>query len=270
MPLALADPPDTSCAVRLPPRVWLYTNYDCNLSCSYCVAESYPKAERRGLPLDTARRVIDEATELGFEELFITGGEPFILPSIFDLLEYALPRMRTTVLSNGVSLRRKKLQRLLALPQQQLTIQISLDGATAEVNDACRGAGSWKKATDAILRLRDAGCHVRLGTTLTPENGSMLPELCALHRNLGIPDDDHIVRPLVRRGFSLRGIALALPALVPEITVNRDGVYWHPVSTDEDLLVTGQIFPFSHAVAQIEGLLASVQLVTGGAASQFR
>jgi len=22
-------------------RLWLYTNYDCNLSCSYCVAESF-------------------------------------------------------------------------------------------------------------------------------------------------------------------------------------------------------------------------------------
>jgi sulfatase maturation enzyme AslB (radical SAM superfamily) len=25
-------------------KLWLYTNYDCNLSCSYCVAESTPAA----------------------------------------------------------------------------------------------------------------------------------------------------------------------------------------------------------------------------------
>lgn len=270
MPLAIADSPEISDDIRLPPRVWLYTNYDCNLSCSYCVAESHLHSERRGLPLDIARQVIDEAAELGFEELFITGGEPFILPHIFDLLEYALPRMRTTVLSNGVSLVGRKLQRLLALPQERLTIQISLDGATAEVNDEYRGEGSWEKAITAVRRLKAAGCHVRLGTTMTPENRDMLPELCALHRSLDIPDEDHIVRPLVRRGFSVKGIALALPALIPEITVNRDGVYWHPVSTDEDLLVTDQILPFKDAVAQVETLLASVQVVTGGAASQFR
>ncbi len=79
-----------------------------------------------------------------------------------------------------------------------------------------------------------------------------------------------MVRPLVRRGFSVKGIALALPALVPEITVNRDGVYWHPVSTDDDLLVTSDIFPLAAAVRQVATLSVAIQDVTGGAASQFR
>ena len=30
-------------------KLWLYTNYDCNLRCSYCVAKSSPNAPRRAL-----------------------------------------------------------------------------------------------------------------------------------------------------------------------------------------------------------------------------
>ena len=25
-------------------KLWIYTNYDCNLSCTYCVAEASPRA----------------------------------------------------------------------------------------------------------------------------------------------------------------------------------------------------------------------------------
>ena len=94
--------------------------------------------------------------------------------------------------------------------------------------------------------------------------------MCALHRSLGIPDDDHIIRPLVRRGFSVKGMALSLPALEPEVTVNRDGVYWHPVATDDDLLISPDLFPLAESVAQIQAIRQSMLAVTGGASSRFR
>ncbi len=252
-------------------RLWIYSNYDCNLSCSYCVAESFVGAERKGLPYPQVCRLIDEAATLGITELFLTGGEPFILPDIFPMLSAGLERMQVTVLSNGILLKGKRLEQLEALPhRERLTIQISLDGSQAATHDVYRGQGSWQKAIDAIVRLKAAGFHVRLGTTQTPENQPDLEAMCQLHRSLGIPDEDHIIRPLVRRGFSAKGMAVSLPALEPEVTVNREGVYWHPVATDPDLLISPQIFPLREAVEQIKELRESLFLVTGGAASQFR
>ena len=214
---------------------------------------------------------IDEAVELELTELFLTGGEPFILHDIFQMISYGLERMHVTVLSNGILLKGKRLQRLETLPQRErLTVQISLDGSNAETHDFYRGAGSWQKAIDAIKRLKAGGLHVRLGTTQTPENSSDLSAMCQLHRSLGISDEDHIVRPLVRRGFSAKGMAIALPALEPEVTVNRDGVYWHPVATDDDLLISPKIFPLAEAVEQIKGIRESMVMVTGGASSRFR
>ena len=252
-------------------RLWLYTNYDCNLSCSYCVAESFVGAERNGLALPQVCRLIDEAVMLGMTELFLTGGEPFILHDIFLMLQDGLDRMRVTVLSNGILLKGKRLGQLEALPhRERLTVQISLDGSNAATHDVYRGAGSWQKAIDAIVRLKAAGFHVRLGTTQTPENSQDLAAMCRLHRALGIPDEDHIIRPLVRRGFSAKGMAIALPALEPEVTVNRDGVYWHPVATAPDLLISPRIFPLYEAVEQIKEIRDSLLMITGGASSRFR
>jgi MoaA/NifB/PqqE/SkfB family radical SAM enzyme len=252
-------------------RLWIYTNYDCNLSCSYCVAESFVGAERNGLTLPQVCRLIDEAIMLGMTELFLTGGEPFILHDILSMLHYGLERMQVTVLSNGILLKGKRLEMLEALPHRKcLTVQISLDGSNAATHDFYRGAGSWQKAIDAIVRLKAAGFHVRLGTTQTPENSQDLAAMCRLHRALGISDDDHIIRPLVRRGFSAKGMAISLPALEPEVTVNHDGVYWHPVATAPDLLISPRLFPLREAVEQIKEIRESLLMVTGGASSRFR
>lgn len=267
MPLAHSD----SQGEGLLHRLWIYTNYDCNLSCSYCVAESFVGAERNGLTCPQVCRLIDEAVALGMTELFLTGGEPFILPDIFAMLAFGLERMKVTVLSNGILLKGKRLQQLEALVhRERLTVQISLDGSCAAIHDVYRGAGSWQKAIDAIVRLKAAGFHVRLGTTETQENRHDLAAMCQLHRSLGISDEDHIIRPLVRRGFSAQGMAISLPALEPEVTVNREGVYWHPVATDHDLLISSQMFPLRDAVEQIKELRESLLVVTGGAARQFR
>lgn len=269
MPLAPTNPQGDG--EDLLHRLWIYTNYDCNLSCSYCVAESFVGAERNGLALPQVCRLIDEAVMLGMTELFLTGGEPFIPHDIFSMLHYGLERMRVTVLSNGILLKGKRLQQLEALPhKERLTVQISLDGSNAATHDFYRGAGSWQKAIDAIVRLKAAGFHVHLGTTQTPENSQDLAAMCRLHRALGILDEDHIIRPLVRRGFSAKGMAISLPALEPEVTVNRAGVYWHPVATAPDLLISPRIFPLREAVEQIKEIRESLLMVTGGASSRFR
>ena len=98
-------------------KLWLYTNFDCNLRCAYCVAESSPTAPRRALGLPVVRRIVDEAVALGFGDVYFTGGEPFLLDDIYDMLAYAAPRLRTTVLTNGMLLKGARPERLRAVAQ---------------------------------------------------------------------------------------------------------------------------------------------------------
>ncbi len=53
--------------------------------------------------------------------------------------------------------------------------------------------------------------------------------------------------------------------LLPEVTVNLDGVFWHPLSTDADMQVSKSIFPLSTAVERIQQQLDGI--ASGGRAS---
>jgi MoaA/NifB/PqqE/SkfB family radical SAM enzyme len=249
-------------AVEVPPelpwKLWLYTNYDCNLRCAYCVAKSGPNVPRRALGLANVQRLVDEAVALGFDHVFFTGGEPFLLNDIYAMLAYASARVKTTVLTNAMILRGTRLERLTAVANDNLIVQVSLDGGRPEDHDAYRGAGSWEKTVAGIRALQAAGFRVRLGTTETPANAAHLDAICAFHHALGIPEEDHFIRPLARRGYSREGIELGMSNLAPEITVNLDGVFWHPLSTDADMLVSKKMFPLEQAVARVRSQLDAI------------
>jgi MoaA/NifB/PqqE/SkfB family radical SAM enzyme len=249
------DDPTTSVAPELQWKLWIYTNYDCNLRCSYCVAKSSPNTPRRAIGLANAKRLVDEAVALGFTDVFFTGGEPFILNEIYDMVAYASARVRTTVLTNAMILRGPRLDRLVDIANDNLIVQVSLDGGRAEDHDAYRGAGTWAKTVEGIRLLQERGFRVRLSTTETPANAPHLDAICAFHRELGIPDEDHFVRPLARRGYSKEGLDLGMGNLMPELTANLDGIFWHPLSTDADMQVSKKIFPLAAAYERVRSQL---------------
>jgi MoaA/NifB/PqqE/SkfB family radical SAM enzyme len=244
-----------------PRKLWLYTNFDCNLSCRYCVAESSPQAARRLLDLATVQRLVDEAQELHFERLFFTGGEPLILDEIGEMLAYSAARLPTTVLTNAMLLQGARWQRLRAAQQAaegNLSIQVSLDGAAPAQHDAYRGAGSWRKTIRGLRRLLDAGFHVCISTTETPANAAHLAALADFVALLGVAPQDHFVRPLARRGFSQEGVTVGIDTLIPEITVTAAGVYWHPLISphSDDMRLAEDIPPLGEVVALVTARLA--------------
>jgi len=223
-----------------PPRLWVYSNFHCNLACDYCVVASSPAARRRELPAGRFRALVDEALREGFEELYLTGGEPFAHPDVVAMIEYASDRMTTVVLTNAMLFtgrRRAELARLARRPN--LTLQSSIDGARAETHDRWRGAGSWAKAMDGLRYAAGLGLPLRVAMTATPDNAGEVDELRGALSALGIAGDDFAVRPLVRRGFAsdaaaAGAIEVSDAVMVPELTITADGAHWHPVGGDID------------------------------------
>jgi MoaA/NifB/PqqE/SkfB family radical SAM enzyme len=258
MPLPVSEPQPACAPSAFQWKLWIYTNYDCNLRCSYCVAKSSPNAPRRAIGFANVQRLVNEAVALGFDHVYFTGGEPFLLNDIYDMLAYAAARVKTTVLTNAMLLRGARLEKLCAIAADNLIVQVSLDGGRAEEHDTYRGAGTWAKTVEGIRLLQERGFRVRLGTTETPANSARLDKLCEFHRSLGIPDEDHVIRPLAKRGYSKEGLELGMDNLVPEITVNLDGVFWHPLSTDADMQVSKKLFPLAAAVERVQSQLAVI------------
>ncbi|MGE0136143.1 MAG: radical SAM protein, partial [Dehalococcoidia bacterium] len=241
-------------------RLWVYTNFDCNLACSYCLTSSSPTAPRRALPEGAFERLIDEAVAAGTGEVFLTGGEPFLLANAFERLAYAGSRLPTTVLTNGMLLKGRRLERLRALRDLRLTIQVSLDGHAPEIHDAYRGAGSWAATVAAIRALQAEGFRVGIGATETPVNAPHVGALRAFVAELGVPEERFFLRPLTKRGFSLEGIELRAEDIEPELTVTAEGVFWHPQSAGEAMLLSREIFPLHDA---FELMLTTLEAMRG-------
>ena len=181
-------------------------------------------------------------------EIFVTGGEPFLLADIGDILAACAAAAPTTVLTNGMLLVGRRLEILRALPRDRVTLQISLDSPTPERHDRHRGAGTWAKAWKGIEQARAEGFRVRLAATVATD--AEAAEFRQFLDSRKISEQDRVIRRIALRGFANEGIALARADLVPEITITADGVYWHPVGAeDEDFLVTRDIFPLADAFA---------------------
>ena len=231
-------------------RLWLYTNFDCNLRCDYCCVRSSPKASRSALGLERVRRIAIEAAELGVGEIFVTGGEPFLLPDIGDILASCTAAAPTTVLTNGMLLAGRRLQTLRSMPSDRLTLQISLDSPTPELHDRHRGAGTWVRAWQGVERARAEGFRVRLAATVsTDREAEEFRRFLDAHK---IKEEDRVIRRIALRGSAAEGVALARADLAPEITITADGVYWHPVgAADADMLVSPDIFPLAESFAAV-------------------
>jgi radical SAM family protein/4Fe-4S single cluster protein len=137
-------------------RLWLYTNFDCNLHCDYCCVRSSPTVPRRELGLARVQRIAREAAELGVTEIFVTGGEPFLLEDIGDILLSCAAAAPTTVLTNGMLFTGRRAESLQALPRDRIVLQISLDSATPELHDLHRGPGTWERTRAGIQLARQS------------------------------------------------------------------------------------------------------------------
>ena len=231
-------------------RLWLYTNFHCNLHCDYCCVRSSPDAPRRELGLERVRRIAREAVGLGVKEIFVTGGEPFLLEDIGEILISCATAAPTTVLTNGMLFTGRRVESLRALPRDRIVLQISLDSATPELHDLHRGPGTWARTREGIQRARAEGFRVRLAATVsTDADAEKFRQFLDTEK---IASEDRVIRRIALRGTASEGVAVTRSDLVPEVTITAEGVYWHPVGAEDgDLLVTPDIFPLSESFAAV-------------------
>jgi uncharacterized Fe-S cluster-containing radical SAM superfamily protein len=133
----------------------------CNLSCHHCFISCHPANDAFGfLRLESVRRYLDEAVELGVKELYFTGGEPFLNRDLVPILEETLAIGPATVLTNGTIHHDgmlSELERLAGASRYSLEIRVSIDGPDAATNDPIRGEGTFEKAMEGVVRLARHG-----------------------------------------------------------------------------------------------------------------
>src|ERR1700742_354946 len=158
--------------------------YACNLACVHCLSSS-GRRDPNELTTSQCRAVIDELEAMQVFYVNVGGGEPTVRPDFWDLLDYATAHhVGVKFSTNGSRITPAVAQRLAA--DDYVDVQVSLDGATAEVNDPVRGAGSYATALRALTNLAEAGfAGFKISVVCTRQNIGQLDEFKALADRFG-------------------------------------------------------------------------------------
>jgi mycofactocin radical SAM maturase len=158
--------------------------YACNLACVHCLSSS-GRRDPRELTTAECMAVIDELERMQVFYVNIGGGEPTVRRDFWELVDYAVAhRVGVKFSTNGS---RITAQRAAWLARADyVDVQVSIDGATPEVNDRIRGPGSYAAAILAMERLADAGfTGFKLSVVVTRENVPQLDAFKALADRYG-------------------------------------------------------------------------------------
>ena len=149
--------------------------YACNLACVHCLSSS-GRRDPRELTTAECLAVIDELERMQVFYVNIGGGEPTVRRDFWELVDYAVEhRVGVKFSTNGSRITPAVAARIAGT--DYVDVQVSLDGATASVNDRVRGAGSYATAIGAMENLAAAGLDgFKLSVVVTREN---VPQLDA-------------------------------------------------------------------------------------------
>jgi radical SAM protein with 4Fe4S-binding SPASM domain len=159
----------------------------CNQKCGYCYNDWRAEPGEIGsLPREELLGLVDRAlTEVEFDHLTLTGGEPFARPEIFEVLEIAKRHgKRALIISNGGLVTEAHAERLA--PLDPIFVQITLNGPEAELHEEHVGKGHFEPTLRGIRALIARGVTVAGSIVVTRKNARRVGEILTLFRSLGV------------------------------------------------------------------------------------
>lgn len=200
--------------LSLPESLTLMVTRACNLNCRHCLLDCRPQTLAAPVPAPVLYRIIDEFAKLGGTHINLTGGEMLSHPHWPDILRYACRHTAMAAVcmqTNATLLTPAHIDTLLSLPLEKLTIQVSLDGASAQTHDLVREPGNFVLARQGLALLVAAGLGEKIQVAFTEmaHNMDELPQLLELVDQLGI--GRLVSGTIIKAGRAARSPEVALP-----------------------------------------------------------
>lgn len=181
----------------------------CNLRCKMCYVRKSMDDVRKGGGLKDAAWWLElaaQAREEGLLYPLLTGGEPFLHPQFFEILEGLNNMgMQVTINSNG-SLIDREVARNLSI-HRPLRINITLYGASERAyGDLCGDPDAFRRVREAVALLKEYGVPVKFNASITPDNVDDLDEMIAFAKSQDCPIQvATYMFPPIRRDESMVG-----------------------------------------------------------------
>jgi MoaA/NifB/PqqE/SkfB family radical SAM enzyme len=152
-----------------PPFVMILSpTWHCNLRCFGCYTLGYQR--HPGLPYDLVKRILTECKDLGLHFVTVLGGEPFMYPFLFQMIEEH-PQIFFQLYTNGTLMTKEKAERIRDFGNAMVVV--SCEGYEEET-DRWRGPGVFKKIMEAMGHLEDANVLFGSSATVTRNNASVV------------------------------------------------------------------------------------------------
>lgn len=176
-------------SIPLPTSVEIALTGRCNLRCQYCFYNDEMVA-LSDLSTEEWLAFFRELGRLTVQRVTLTGGEVFTRPDFWELVDGIVAnRMRYSILSNGTLVDEEVLARF-QVGKRRLrlsSIQVSIDGSTAEIHNQSRPA-SFDRALRGLRLLKAAGFPVTVRTTINRHNLHELENVARLLlEDVGLP-----------------------------------------------------------------------------------
>ncbi len=174
--------------MNTPRSVDLAITKQCNLRCTYCSHFTSAGDVGQDLPTEQWLRFFEELNQCAVMDVILQGAEPFCREDLRQLIQGIVRnRMRFTILSNG-TLITDEIASFLASTYRCDGVQISIDGSTPKIHDACRGKGNFVRAMKGIKILRRHGLPVSVRVTVHKHNLKDLEDIARLLlEEVGLP-----------------------------------------------------------------------------------
>lgn len=170
-------------ALGIPLSVQLDLTYRCNERCIHCYLDHEDHGEMK---TEEILGLLDQLAAAGVFFLNVSGGEIFMRPDLFTIVEHARKLQFSVKLkTNGVMIRKAKAERIAKLGIE--AVQISLYSHIADTHDEItKLPGSFKRTMEGAQFLRDAGVKVIFANVLMKQNADHYKEVQALATSMGI------------------------------------------------------------------------------------
>lgn len=176
---------NTNITQQTPSNVTIEITNTCNENCAHCYLCAGP-GQKDSLPFERFISLCDELADAGVLMVEITGGEVFMHPHAYQMLEHAFKKfVQVALLTNGTILTDNVLD-LLKEHKDNVVVSISIDSVRAETHNLFRRhRRAFEKTTANVRKLTAAGVPVRISSAIWEGNKWELEDLCHLARDLG-------------------------------------------------------------------------------------
>lgn len=229
------------------------------------------------MSLRQVRQRLEESKPLGVKDYYITGGEVFMNPEIFEILAAILEYGPLDVLTNGTLITPEKSARLREIQNgssHRLQFRVSMESHDEETNNQIRGKDAFSKAGEGIRNLGAEGFSPVLTVTRSwaeEKDAEMEENLLNFLKTLNVPQpklkilpgfligrlanslrnysDDEYVTEKCFENYDITNLQCATSRMATEA-----GVYVCPILVDNDQARMGDTleetlrpFPLAHS-----------------------